>query len=414
MLYPNMGTIHRIFNFTASTGDTCRIAMMVFALISCGAANGSAAAPSPSPTSGPAPAPGPPALGNWNGDEIGQLVRAASAAPLDALAVPDTRSLEAAVQSRDQRAINDAATALALKLARMHLFGVTSPAERAGWRIADTDNSINLETQLQQAMASGQIDAFFEGLQPTHPDYAVLRAAYAKEKDPARRKRIALNMERWRWMPRSLGPSYVLVNTASFEASLWRGGKRAGTWRIIAGKPSTPSPVFSARITGVTFNPWWEIPASIVREKHGHFPSNQGYVRTANGYRQRPGPKNSLGVMKLVMPNPFNVYMHDTPSKGLFARDNRAFSHGCIRVNDPLDFATALFNGSRNRADIDTLAAAGNTSTVGLPAPLPVYVTYFTATVLGNGTFAIEPDIYQRDSRMGTAFKPGTTECSGR
>lgn len=349
----------------------------------------------------------------WTAERTTRLLSWAKTAPEDALPAPDTRDLEAAIAKGDQSTIETAARALALKLGHMQLLGAAGPLARAGWRIADSDDRIDLGMRLQQALVSGDLDGFFVGLAPQHPDYAALKGAYATEKDPARRKTIALNMERWRWMPQSLGSSYVLVNTAAFEANLWREGKRAATWRVIVGKPSTPSPVFAARITGVTFNPWWDIPPSIVREKHSVFPASQGYVRSASGWRQKPGPKNSLGVVKLVMPNPYNVYLHDTPSKSLFARDMRAFSHGCIRVQNPLDLATALLGGSRSRTQVDAIVAGGQTTTVNLPASLPVYVTYFTAGVLGDGTFAVKPDIYGRDERVGAEFRPGITECAG-
>ena len=407
-----MGSQHGIFNLPFLAGDFFRVTFMVLALVSCGAAN----APAETPSATPLPQPGNSIAtvpGNWHAERAARLLHWAKAAPEDALPVPDTRDLEAAMAKGDQNAVDTAASALALKLAHLHLLGSASPAARAGWRIVDNDDEIDLTSRLRQALTSGDLDGFFVRLAPQHPDYAALKAAYASEKDPARRKTIALNMERWRWMPQSLGPAYVLVNAAAFEASLWREGKRAGTWRVIVGKPSTPSPVFAARITGVTFNPWWDIPSSIVREKRGRFSASQGYVRSASGWRQKPGPKNSLGIVKLVMPNPYNVYLHDTPSKSLFAREVRAFSHGCIRVQEPLDLATALLNGSKDRAEVDAIVAGGRTTTVGLPASLPVYVTYFTAGVLGDGTFAVKPDIYGRDERVSAEFRPDITECSG-
>jgi murein L,D-transpeptidase YcbB/YkuD len=119
------------------------------------------------------------------------------------------------------------------------------------------------------------------------------------ETDIARRAALARNMERWRWMPRSLGRDYVFVNAAALEAGLWRQGKGVGTWKVIVGKRSTPTPVFSATITGVIFNPSWEIPASIVREKRDNSPARLGYVRANGRDRQRPGPNNALGQMKL-------------------------------------------------------------------------------------------------------------------
>ncbi|WP_084384937.1 L,D-transpeptidase family protein [Novosphingobium naphthalenivorans] len=396
-----------------SAGGALPAILMVMALVSCGAADNPAdpvnpASVSPEATSEPAV----PAAGIWSSQEVARLLHWVQAAPQDALPAPDARELEAAASAGDHAAIDAAASALALKLGRMHLFGIATTAQRAGWHITDTDTAIDLQARLDKALASDDIDGFFEGLRPASPDYAALRTAYAAETDPEKRLTIARNMERWRWMPQSLGRSYVLVNTATFEARLWRNGKQAGTWRVIVGKRSTPSPVFSARITGVTFNPWWEIPASIVREKHGNFPARLGYVRTANGFRQKPGPNNALGQMKLVMPNPFSVYMHDTPSKSLFAKDVRAFSHGCIRVGEALNFATTLLDGARTPEDVDTIVEGRQTTTISLPSSLPVYITYFTAGLLGDGSFVVVPDIYSRDKRMPDIAQASDTECS--
>lgn len=381
------------------------IVLMVFGLMSCGATD----APVPSATASQPPAL---ASSSWNADEIDSLRKWVRDAPRDALPSPDAGTLEAAIASGDQSAVDEAANALALKLGRMHLFGTADTAQRAGWRIKDTDTSIDLPSRLRAAISRDDVDGFFNGLRPSHPDYAALRSAYAEETDPERRKTIARNMERWRWMPHSLGSSYVLVNTASFEASLWRNGARQKTWPVIVGKRSTPSPVFSATITGVVLNPWWHIPASIIREKHGNFPARLGYVKTANGYSQKPGPNNALGEMKLVMPNPFSVYMHDTPSKSLFSRDVRAFSHGCIRVGEALDFATTLLDGAKSREEVDEIVETRRTTTVDLPTRLPVYITYFTATRLGDGSFVVEPDIYNRDKRVPATASITDTECS--
>lgn len=347
----------------------------------------------------------------WTPEQAARLLHWAKAAPDDALPAPDTRELEAALASGNGVATDRAATALGLRLARLHLLGAASAAERAGWRIGDSDEAIPLDAQLAEARMNGTLDAFFAGLAPMHPDYAALRAAYALETDAARRRTLARNMERWRWMPRSLGDNYVLVNAAAFEVQLWRDGKRAGTWPVIVGKPSTPSPVFSATITGVTFNPWWDIPPSIVREKRGNFPARLGYVRSGGGWRQKPGPNNALGRMKLAMANPFNVYLHDTPNRNLFARPVRAFSHGCIRVSDALGFAAAVLHQARTRPQIDAIVARGQTATVTLPAPLPVHIAYFTAATRADGTVAISPDIYGRDARI-VAQSGASTGCA--
>jgi len=307
----------------------------------------------------------------------------------------------------DQQSIDDEATMLALRLARAHLLGSATQAERAGWNIVDSDREIALEPMLEQAVEDDTLDTFFALLRPAHVEYSALKTALANETDTDRRKAIARNMERWRWMPRSLGSDYVLVNAARFEAGLWRDGAQAGTWRVIVGKKSTPTPVFNAMIDGVILNPWWEIPASIVRESVGALvrrnpalARERGYVWSNGQYRQRPGPNNALGQMKLVMPNRFSVYMHDTPNKNLFEEEVRAFSHGCIRTGDAIGYAATLLEGVKTREEVDSIVASGKTTTVKIARPVPVYITYFTAVRDSAGAVEILPDIYNRDGAI--------------
>lgn len=337
---------------------------------------------------------------DWTPANLSILKQAVAATPSDALPVLSTARLDRAASGADRAAIDQEAEDLALRLARMHLLGHAGEAERAGWRIVDTDRAIDIPSRLRAALAADALDRFFAGLRPQHPQYAASRAAYAVEQDSERRATIARNMERWRWMPQSLGDRHLLVNAAAFELSLWDHGKRAATWPVIVGKPATPTPVFNATVTGVMFNPWWNIPASIVREKRGRFPASQGYVRSGGGWRQRPGPANSLGQIRLVMPNPFSVYLHDTPGKALFQRETRAFSHGCVRVGDALGLAATLLGGVRTRSEIDAIVATRKTTTVDLPASLPVYVAYFTASTDPAGALVIKPDLYGRDARV--------------
>jgi murein L,D-transpeptidase YcbB/YkuD len=340
--------------------------------------------------------------GVWRADQAELLRRFAASASDDALPVPDTRPLDKGLHEGEGPALDAAATGLALTLARMHLLGVTPPEQRSGWRIADSDQAVDIPAWLDRALAADGLSAFLASLRPAHPDYAALRAAYVGESDPARRLVLARNMERWRWLPRRLGDSHILVNAAGFEAHLWRGDKPAGTWPVIVGKTTTPTPVFAATVTGVTFNPWWNVPASIVREKGGRFPASQGYVRVGGQWRQKPGPGNALGRMKLVMPNPYNVYLHDTPSKSLFSRETRAFSHGCIRVGDAIGFAATLLEPGKNRQEVDAVVKRGATVTVDLPERLPVYVAYFTAAPGSDGQVRFLPDIYGRDGQVRT------------
>ena len=217
-----------------------------------------------------------------------------------------------------------------------------------------------------------------------------------------RRATLAANLDRWRWMPRDLGARYLLVNAANYEATLWQDRRIVGRWSVVVGKTGTPTPVFQATVTGVTFNPWWEVPASIAKESVAGIvarrpaeAARRGYVLEGGRYRQRPGPSNALGQMKLVMPNRFSVYLHDTPSKSLFSQSVRAYSHGCIRVGDALGLATTLLNWTR--AETDAFVASGKTETVPLSTPVPVYITYFTAEPNENGDVRYFKDIYHRD-----------------
>lgn len=357
--------------------------------------------------------------GQWNSESISRLRSWVAAAPDDALPRPDSLKLDRALASGEQPAIDVAATELALKLARMHLLGAAKASERSGWRIVDSDRAFDVEGQLGVALAGGRIDDFFAGQRPHHPEYALLQGAYRAETDPARRKVIARNMERWRWMPISLGADYLLVNAAAFELTRWRDGARVGSWRVIVGKKSTPTPVFSTAVQGVNLNPWWNVPGNIVRESVGALirrsPATaraRGYVWGGGAVRQKPGPGNALGQMKLVMPNAYSVYLHDTPNRDLFNREVRAFSHGCVRVDNALGLVENLLEGTRTRAEIDALVATGNSQIVALARPIPVYVAYFTAGTRADGSLALFPDLYGRDKRVPVLANKPSTECS--
>lgn len=352
---------------------------------------------------------GPPGPG-WRADQVAQLQAWANAAPLDALPRPDTALLDDAVHSGRKARINPAATALALRLAQLHLTGAAPAAERADWHIPDTDSTRALAPELEQAVAEDRLEAWFAALRPAHRTYAALRAALAAEPDPLLQARIARNMERWRWLPQSLGDDYVLANAASFDVVLVRGGQERQRWVTVSGNPKTPTPAVMAVATAVIINPWWEVPPSI--SSTSPMSARGGYVKVGNRYRQRPGPGNSLGQMKVVMYNPWNIYLHDTPSRYLFGAPERAFSHGCIRVNDALGFARAVAGGTLTKDRLDRIlqraskpgegaeAPEVQTVTVPLARSLPVYVTYFTVDTDARGRVRFHKDIYGHDKAL--------------
>ena len=346
--------------------------------------------------------------GTWSSDQIDQLAGWIDAAPKEALYLPPATDFIAARRSGDPQNLQLSATVAALTLANGYLYGNDTVRKQAKWNVeADTDNAIDLSARLTESLTKNDVDGFFRSLRPHHPDYAVLRTAFATEADPARRAKLARNMERWRWMPQSLGNRYLLVNAAAFEVGLWDNGQKVQSWPVVIGKAKTPTPVFSTRVTGVNYNPWWNIPKSIVAESVGALTrknpaeaKRRGYVWADGQFRQRPGRTNALGLMKLVMPNDYTIYLHDTPEQASFKKPARAFSHGCIRVGDALAFASTLLTGTADQKQIDTVLASGKTTTLSLAEPLPVYITYFTADVADRGVVRFHADTYGRDAAI--------------
>lgn len=309
-----------------------------------------------------------------------------------------------------------AATTAANQLAQAYLQGCLKGLERARWHIKSHDNLIDNDRLLRLALNRNELGPLFEAYKPQNPNYQALRTALAVEVDPQKRATIALNMERWRWMPLYLGDTYLIVNAASFEVTLWENHKKTGVWPVIVGKTKTPTPIFDTQISGVILNPWWEIPSSIVAEGIGAMVRNRpaearrrGYVFQNGRYRQRPGPGNALGQMKLIMPNPYSVYLHDTSNRKLFANSIRAYSHGCVRVGDAIGFAKTLLASDRSGAEVDAILSEGATETLKMMKSIPIYIAYFTAEGTEDGSVNFYPDIYRRDGRAAvetTSRKP--------
>lgn len=322
----------------------------------------------------------------------------------------DPAALKQAIAEGPGSALDTAAGERFRHLARDYAQGHVGAEDRLSWFIpgpALTDDAAN--ALMNRALAERRIGPVLAQLLPADARYLRLRAALAATpaKEPAQAQAIRVNMERWRWLPRSLGARRIEVNVPSYTLSLMDGDRIVSTHRVITGKAATPTPQFSTAATGLILNPWWDVPQSIVAESVGKLirtrPTTaraRGYVWSDAGVRQRPGRENSLGLMKLVMPNPFNIYIHDTPSKALFAHPKRALSHGCVRTENPFDLAAALLSDptGATHADIDRAVATGETQKLALPAPVPVFVLYFTAEVDDAGKLVRYPDIYARDA----------------
>ena len=234
---------------------------------------------------------------------------------------------------------------------------------------------------------------------------------------------IAANLERDRWMPRSLGSRYVSVNVPAFHLEAFDNGEKALDMKVIVGQEyeDKATPVFSDSMETVVFRPYWNITPDIqAKEIEPKIASNPGYMAAENleyfkdggttRIRQKPGPENSLGFVKFLFPNNFNIYLHDTPNRELFGKDVRAFSHGCIRVEKPTELAQWVLGWDAAKVKQAMDAGADNTP-VKLPRKLPVYITYGTA-YLRDGALYFGNDLYHRDDKLVKASSAGAIPSS--
>ncbi|MCE4222858.1 L,D-transpeptidase family protein [Methylobacterium sp. C25] len=221
------------------------------------------------------------------------------------------------------------------------------------------------------------------------------------------------NMERWRWLPRELGSDYVLVNVPEYRLRVYRGGVMRDETRVIVGKTDSPTPIFSGAMETAVVNPSWFVPPSILKQMLASGRTAGFEVVNRHGQislRQPPGEKNALGFIKFLFPNQHAVYLHDTPNRSLFSASKRAFSHGCVRVDDPFRFADAVLPDTWTEASLRKLIGKGERS-IKLPHKLPVHIAYFTAFVDDAGVYRTLPDLYGYDAKikeaLGLSTRPG-------
>ena len=268
-------------------------------------------------------------------------------------------------------------------------------------------------------------------------DGVVGRDTYAALNVPARRRarQIAANMERLRWLPRSLGDRYLVVDIAGFRLVVFEKDRPVLKMAVIVGRESRPTPIFTGRMNHVVFNPFWRVPRSIaikdelpqIRKDPEFFATHDMEVfryqagggttridpaavdwskvtEDSFGYllRQKPGATNALGRVKFMFPNRYNVYLHDTPSQNLFRRSKRTFSSGCVRVARPIDLGEYLMadNPGWDRERFVATIEAGKTRTVNLNRRLPIYLVYLTAWAEGESPVGFRRDIYGRDGAL--------------
>jgi L,D-transpeptidase YcbB len=228
---------------------------------------------------------------------------------------------------------------------------------------------------------------------------------------------ILANMEMWRWEPRDMGEERVEVNVADFSLKVTKGDEIVHRARVIVGKPDTPTAIFSNQIKYLLVNPAWNVPMSIIKKemlpklvKDPDYLTKAGFEVTQNGdtitVRQPPGERNALGHILFMFPNEHSIYLHDTPSRGLFASQRRAFSHGCVRVDDPMRLGELVMGGAAagwTQARLRALVG-DKERTIFLPRPLAIHIEYFTAFVDDSGDLQMRDDIYGHMRRVETAL----------
>jgi L,D-transpeptidase YcbB len=257
---------------------------------------------------------------------------------------------------------------------------------------------------------------------------------------------IRLNMERWRWMPRNMD-RYIFVNIPSFELKVAEKGFVVLKMRTIVGKEDKPTPSFADQLTQIEINPFWNIPRSIIEKEIIPKVKRDPTYLTREGIRiyrdwrpdapeipsteidwqevtpkkfvyrlvQDPGPLNPLGQIKFLFPNNYDVYMHDTPSRYLFSRQGRTFSHGCIRIEKPLDLAEYLLRGEKGwtRKQIQKKIDSKERLVITLRDPIPVHIVYFTVWMGGDGLAYFRDDLYEYDRLLDTAMHKNGGKTGG-
>jgi len=262
------------------------------------------------------------------------------------------------------------------------------------------------------------------------PDGAIGPGTRAAMNVPVEQRidQIRVNLERGRWTLHEMKGDFVLVDVAGFYVSYFRNDEPVWTSRVVVGKDQRETPIFRSKITYVVFNPTWTIPPGIlVKDKLPVLRRNPGALKAMNirvldgsgrevnpysvnwnqygpsrlppyQFVQDPGPNNALGLVKIMFPNPYLVYLHDSPAKSLFEQDQRTFSSGCIRVQQPFELAALVLNDPQwNPQSIDAVIATRQTRTVNLKTPVPVLILYWTAQPRPDGQVNFRNDVYGRD-----------------
>jgi murein L,D-transpeptidase YcbB/YkuD len=332
-------------------------------------------------------------------------------------------ALRTAIAGGEGAALDEAANKSFSWLAEDLRDGRTPVASRVQWFAVDPDrDTMPIEGLLRRALETHDVAGVLASLAPTHPDYAALKLELAAtpQAETRRRALIVANMDRWRWLARDLGETYLLTNVPEFQLRLTVKNRIVRSYRTVVGKPGrTATPQLAETVEAVVFNPTWTVPQSIVRGEGlgARLLASPGSAR-AQGYKvsrgadgtisvvQQPGPGNSLGLMKIDMPNPHAIYLHDTPSKALFNASVRAYSHGCIRTERAVELGMtmAILGAGMAPEDAAATSRSGKYTRVPMTRTFPVYITYFTMARDIDGVLRSFGDVYGRDAPVLASF----------
>jgi murein L,D-transpeptidase YcbB/YkuD len=224
-----------------------------------------------------------------------------------------------------------------------------------------------------------------------------------------RLQQILINMERMRWMPAQPTSDYLLVNIPEFRLHVYEKGKHSFAMNVVTGSIVHNTVIFTGTLKNIVFSPYWNVPASILKKeilpgiaRNKNYLAKHNMEWSGNAVRQKPGQANSLGLVKFLFPNSYNIYLHDSPAKNLFNESTRAFSHGCIRLAEPKKLAQFLLRNDAawDSVKITTAMNAGKELFVTVKENIPVFIGYFTAWVDGQGQLNFRDDIYGHDKKM--------------
>ncbi len=362
-------------------------------------------------------------VATWTLDDAQALLVAIRGVGADGLFARDYQpaALAAQIAKGEGPDLDTLASHLFIWLAEDLRDGRTPMVAREQWFAVDPDQDLHPNAQLlSEATELHDVPGVLASLTPTHPDYALLKDALARAKDPKQIAMIRANMDRWRWLGRDLGLQYLMINVPEQVLRLTVNNKIIHTYRAIVGRPGkTATPQLAEQVKNVVFNPTWTVPQSIVvgeglGAKLIDNPAKarrEGYVATRNGdgtitVVQQPGDTNSLGRVKLDMPNEHAIYIHDTPNRSLFALPARALSHGCVRAEHATELAMtmAILGAELPPETAIEYNLSGKYTKVPMAKPFPVYIAYFTVARDVNGLMRSFPDIYGRDPAVLASF----------